>query len=152
MEITENPNYYIQERPYKTKFICFDCRKVYKRKVATDFNGTEDEHPASCPECGIQSTWIGPKFRPPKSDDIKSWNSIAVLSRIGLLCFIGFANNQTVIPTSKKALKTLLEQIKRSYELNIKNWSTANYEPGNSDQIRIFTELAERIKQELKKL
>lgn len=151
MDIRENPNYYIQERPYKSKYICCRCRKAFKRKEASDVKGiTEEIEEAKCPDCGLKTTWIGPKFRPPKSTDIKTWNSIEVLSRIGLLNFIGFANNEIQIPESQKSLKTLLNEIKENYQWNIRKWMSADYEKGNSEQIKIFSELVQRIEKEIK--
>ncbi|MDH5380952.1 MAG: hypothetical protein OEW75_08870 [Cyclobacteriaceae bacterium] len=151
MDIRENPNYYIQERPYKSKYICCKCRKAFKRKVPLDVKGlNEEKEPSKCSDCGNETTWIGPKFRPPKSTDIKIWNSIDVLSRIGLLNFTGFVNNKIEIPESPKSLKILLEEIKNNFEWNIKKWMSADYAEGNSEQIRIFSELIQKIEKELK--
>ena len=152
MDIRENPNYYIQDRPYKPKYICCNCRKAFKRIVASDIKGiVEESAEAKCPDCGSKTTWIGPKFRAPKSSDIKTWNSIDVLSRIGLLNFIGFANNAIQIPDSNKSLMVLLNDIKENYEWKIKKWISAEYSERNTEQIKIFSELVERIKKEIKK-
>ncbi len=151
MDIRENPNYYIQERPYKSKYICCICRKAFKRKVAFDIKRIEEEvSEAKCPDCGNKTTWIGPKFRAPKSTDNKTWNSIDVLTRIGLLNFIGFANNAIQIPDSNKSLMVLLNDVKENYEWKIRKWMSADYSESNSEQIKIFSELVERIKKEMK--
>lgn len=109
MEFTENPNYYPQERPYKEKYICCDCRKCFKRRISKEVIREEEEiQPAKCPDCGQPTLWIGPKFRPPKTTDIKAWNSIGVLRRIGFAGFFGFATDSVKIPKGPKELKQFL--------------------------------------------
>lgn len=150
MEIRENPNYYIQERPYKSKYICCNCRKAFKRKVANDIKGlTEDAKPAKCPDCGNETYWIGPKFRPPKSTDIKKWNSIEVMMKIGLLNFIGWSNNNIPIPEGKKSLNDLLISLRDDYQINIRKWLSADYSEENSKQIKLFSEIIKRIEKEI---
>ena len=150
--MTDNPNYHIIERPYKSKYICTDCRKSFKRKILGDIsttNDTEEKEP-KCPACGQSTNWIGPKFRAPKSDDIKAWNSIKVLHDIGLLNFIGWANNYVDIPETKKSLNDFLKNLKANYEWNIKRWSTIDYSPDNKKQIKYFSEVIKKIDKHLK--
>ncbi|ARF11422.1 hypothetical protein Klosneuvirus_1_279 [Klosneuvirus KNV1] len=73
-------------RGYREKFVCFECRHYsktqnasirrenvhgyqtnYEIKMATDKNIT-------CPKCHHEKVYVGPKFAPPKQDDIKAWN------------------------------------------------------------------------------
>tara|TARA_B100000683_G_scaffold233030_1_gene235375 strand:- start:353 stop:814 length:462 start_codon:yes stop_codon:yes gene_type:complete len=153
MDLLENPNYYSQEKPYKEKYICFNCNKVFKRKHHSDVKGiTQDEVSAKCPECNQNSNWIGPKFQAPKTTNIKAWKSIEVLSKIGLLNFSGFAHNKITIPEGNKALTNLLKQIKEDYSKSINKWSKADHSEENSQQIKLFSELIKKIETEIKKL
>lgn len=150
MDLTKNPNYFFQERPYKSKYICCDCRKSFKRKVASDIKALDEENePAKCPDCGNITNWIGPKFRVPKSSNIKAWESIRVLSEIGVLGFIGFASNNIDIPEGNKALNILLNNMKKSCELNIERWLRADYAKGNSQQIKYLSEVVKRIDKQM---
>ena len=151
MNITDNPNYYIVQRPYKSKYICLECRKLFKRKLLSDISTDKDiaEKEPTCPDCGNPTNWIGPKFKAPKSDDIKSWNSIKVLYNIGLLNFIGWANNCIDIPRTKKSLNDFLKNLKANYEWNLKRYSTIEYSPDNKNQIKYFSEAIEKIDEHL---
>lgn len=126
MNMRDNPNYYFIERPYKSKYTCTDCRKSFKRKLLSDITIDKDveEKAPKCPDCGKPASWIGPKFRAPKTDNTKVWNSIKALHDIGLLNFIGWANNYVDIPETKKSLDDFLNDLKVNYEYNIKRWTT----------------------------
>ncbi len=154
MEMTENPNYYFVDKPYKSKYICTDCRKVFKRRVLSDITSDEDveEKEPKCPDCGNSTSWIGPKFRAPKLDKFKAWNSIKVLHDIGVLNFIGFANNKFILPETKKGLRDLLLDMKDYYELTIKRWTSMDYSPDNKNQIRHLSDAIKRIDRHLKEI
>ena len=154
MDMIENPNYYFVERPYKSKYICTDCRKVFKRKILSDIKVKDEinEKVPKCPECGNQTSWIGPKFRAPKVDNITAWNSIRILTDIGVLNFIGFANEKVSIPETKKSLKNLLIEIKVNCEFSMRNWMTNDYNPENKNQIGHFSEIIKRIDNNLIKI
>lgn len=153
MDIGDNPNYYFGRRPYKSKYICCACRKVFKRRIALDIK-TESEQvevQAKCPECGQLTTYIGPKFRAPKSDNIKAWESIQVLSDIGALNFMGFASGKMIIPESKKGLTDLLTEMKIDIEKNIRLWLSIEYDEGNKEQIKFLSDIAKQIDVKLKR-
>lgn len=151
MEWIDNPNYYPQEKPYKTKYLCFDCRKCFKRKVAIDIPKLNNEiQRAKCPECGKESSWVGPKFRPPKSNNTNEWESIRILSRIGILHFRGFATNKIEIPKSHKSLMVELKSIREICHINMERWLRQKYEKENSKQIGIFSDVIKKIDIELK--
>ena len=153
MDYLENPNYYSQGRPYKSKYICTHCRKAFKRKLQSDINIEETEEKApKCPECGKYTSWIGPKFRPPKKDDLNAWKSVEVLYNLGLLTFIGWANNDIDIPNSRKGLKDLLIQLREDYERNIRDWVSAKYSEDNKDQIKFYSDGIRDIEHALNKL
>jgi hypothetical protein len=143
----DNPNYYFIQRPYKSKYICTDCRKSYKRKLLADISTSEgiEEKGPKCPDCGNPSIWIGPKFRAPKTDNIKAWNSIKTLHDIGALNFIGWANVNINIPETKKSLNDLLKDLKASYEKQINSFMTMEYSPDNKNQIKYFADVIKKI-------
>lgn len=153
MDMIENPNYYLVERPYKSKYICTDCRKVFKRKILSDFSTEKDieESEPKCPDCGSPTSWIGPKFRAPKKDNLTAWNSIKVLNEIGVLRFIGFANDKVIIAETKKSLEILLENMRNDFKLNIKKWTSADYNPDIKIQIKYLSDMIIKIENYLKK-
>lgn len=151
MDMIDNPNYYFIERPYKSKYICMDCKKSFKRKILSDIatdNDIEEKEP-KCPDCGNPTNWIGPKFRAPKTDNIKAWNSIKALHDIGVLNFIGWANTYVDIPETKKSLNDFLRNLKTNYEWNIKKWTTTEYSPDNKKQIKYFADAIKKIDKHL---
>lgn len=153
MDYSENPNFDTQERLYKSKYICTHCRKAFKRKVLSDVTKVQTEEKApKCPECARLTSWIGPKFRPPKKDNLKVWQSIEALYNLGLLHFIGWANNDVDIPNSKNGLRELLIQLKDDYERNVQRWVSVEYSAENKDQIKFFSEGINEIEQALKKI
>lgn len=56
------------------KNICFNCRKSFN--VAVDSKSTKQ---AKCPECGQAMTLMIHRFRPPKKDDNKKWETVKYL-------------------------------------------------------------------------
>lgn len=151
MNMTDNPNYYFIESSYKSKYICTDCRKSFKRKILSDISTDKviEEKELKCPDCGKPTSWIGPKFRAPKTGNIKAWNSIKILHDIGLLNFIGWAMNYVDIPVTKKSLNDFLNDLKENYEWNIKRWTTIEYSPDNKNQIKYFSEAIKKIDKHL---
>ncbi|MES2690199.1 MAG: hypothetical protein V4658_07335 [Bacteroidota bacterium] len=147
MDMTDNPNYYEIERPYKSKYICIDCRKSFKRKVLSDIMPDKDieEKAHKCPDCGKPTNYIGPKFRAPKTDNIKAWNSIRALHDIGVLNFIGWANTYVDIPETKKSLNDFLKDLKDNYEWNINWWVSREHSSKNQNQIKYFSEAIKKI-------
>lgn len=115
----ENPNYYHQDRTYKAKYICCECRKCFKRRTAKDaISKDSDSTLAKCPDCGRGTIWIGPKFRPPKTTDLNSWKSIGVLRRIGFAGFFGFGSDGLDIPKGPKKLKRFLQEWSERFNAN----------------------------------
>lgn len=146
----ENPNYYFVERPYKQKYICVSCRKAFKRRVLADVSKEEREKEPKCPDCGRMTTWIGPKFRAPKSDNVKAWESVKVLRDVGALnTFSGFASENIKLPESSKALKDLLVAIKRYYEQTMRRHVSAKYNDGNKVQIGYLADTVKKINNHL---
>jgi hypothetical protein len=71
------------------------------------------------------------------------------MNNIGLLSFIGWANNYVDIPETKKALNDFLKDLKANYEWNIKRWSTIEYNPDNKNEIKYFSEAIKKIDKHL---
>jgi hypothetical protein len=153
MDLTDNPNYYTTARPYKPKLICCDCRKVFKRRLTLDFEtkGTDSETELICPNCGKTANYVGPKFRAPKLDNVKAWKSLEVLRTLGTLHFMGFAHDKITIPESKKGLDDLLTNMKLSCEYSIRKWLSAEFDEGNKEKIKYFSDIVKKIDQRLKK-
>lgn len=147
MDMRDNPNYYYTDRPYKPKLICCDCRKVFKRRLNTDFNSPDvkDDSELICPNCGKPANYVGPKFRAPKSENVKAWKSIQVLNEIGVLHFMGFASDKIIIPESSKALTDLLIRMKVHYQNTIESWVRMAYDEQNKMQIKAFAALIKKI-------
>lgn len=154
MDTRENPNYYTVDRPYKSKYICTKCRKTFKRRVLTDITKEKEinESEPKCPECGQTTSWIGPKFRSPKADNIKVWNSIRVLQDVGALNFNGFASGTIKIPETTKSLVDLLKEIKDNCIFNMNRWATMKYDPNNKTQIKYLADCVKRVDLHLEKI
>ncbi len=152
MDISDNPNYYFGRRPYKPKLICCICRKVFKRRLATDLNiDAEQERELVCPNCGKEAEYIGPKFQAPKSDNIKARKSIEVLNSLSVLRFMGFASDKIEIPESRKGLTDLLSKMKAENKNAIERWIRFEFNEENKMQIKAFSEINKRIDQHLNK-
>lgn len=153
MDMMENPNYYFVDRPYKSKFICTDCRKVFKRRILSDIAGNKNvvEKEPKCPDCGKHTSWIGPKFRAPKSENLMAWKSIKILNDMGMLDFKGFASVKVTIPETSKALNDLLIELREQCYWAMKRWSTLEYAPENKQQIAYLSERIKRIDNHFKK-
>lgn len=129
MNHENNPNFGSIEKPYKSKFVCTDCRKTFKRRLLSDISKEQEvSKPPKCPECGKTTFWIGPKFRSPKTEDIKSWNSVKILCRLEIISFSGWATIPINIPKSEKELKELLVKIKNTLQLSLKTLGTSKNE------------------------
>lgn len=152
MDIEKNPNFNFIDKPYKSKYICTDCRKVFKRRVLADIdkdNHQEKEH--ACPDCGNKTSWVGPKFEAPKSDNIKTWNALKILHDLGLVYFIG-STKSIVLPESSKGLRDMLFSIKEIYTASITYWTSHEYTEANKDQIKYCVDQIKAIDNYLQNL
>ena len=69
---------YCQTGRYKEHFVCFDCRKMFKKtayaQLPTDKRpSTYEEYRPTCPECGQPMHNLGKEFKPPKQNNLKAW-------------------------------------------------------------------------------
>src|SRR5215211_3075041 len=60
-------------------YICFACRRSFKRprKYATEGDRAE------CPACHGESIALHPHFKAPRKDDLKQWQKVEFLVRNG---------------------------------------------------------------------
>jgi len=77
-------------RGYREKFVCFNCRQYGKTQNAsirrenvhsyqTDYDIKMETYTnPTCSKCHKEKVCVGPKFAPPKQDDIKAWNEAKV--------------------------------------------------------------------------
>ena len=147
MDMLDNPNYYFINRTYKSKYICTHCRKVFKRKISSDFkvDTAVEKSAPNCPDCGKLTSWVGPKFRAPKVDNVKTWHSIEILQDIRLLYFFGWASKYIDIPETKKSLDDFLKKTKAEYKLYIKSCVNKAYDPDNKKQVKYFSDRIKKI-------
>jgi hypothetical protein len=149
MKYDDNPNYFTTERPYKTKFICWTCRKVFKRRLLSDFKRDIEHTPTTdevCPNCGKAGRFVGPQFRAPKLGDAHAWRTMETLCSIGLL-FLGggFSGGRFNIPKSEKQLEEYLKQVKASYEDSIRAHLSAGHFQQSRDDIKHLTDRLNKI-------
>lgn len=103
--------------PYKEKFACFRCRKVFKQtnrkeltqKIPTDADG---KRLAPCPECGVPMRDMGLDFKAPPRTDLNQWGAVEMLAQNGITyhsCGCGPAYR----PTTLDAVPIFLERRKQ---------------------------------------
>lgn len=60
------------------KNVCFSCRKAFN--LGSDFDNLKL---ANCPECGVEMKLMSQRFRPPKSREVKKWETAQFLVERG---------------------------------------------------------------------
>ena len=101
--------------PYKEKFACFHCRKVFKqtnRKELTQKMRTDAgrKRLAPCPECGTPMRDMGFDFKPPPQTDLRQWRKVEMLAQNGFTyhsCGCGPGDR----PTTLREVPTFLQAI-----------------------------------------
>lgn len=149
MDISQNPDYSSTDKLYKDKYVCVDCRKCFKRRVLSDFSQETLEKDPKCPDCGKITFWVESKFRPPKSDNLKAWNSVKVLHDIGGLSFLSYGNPTIHFPETNKGLKVMLMEMRHCYEQSIRRYISSEYDEDNKLQVGYLSEMIKKIDQHL---
>jgi len=72
---------YCQTGKYKQHFVCFACRKMFKKPPASEQSkylpaSANDEYQPVCPDCGRPMHNMGKEFEPPRQNDIKAWRDV----------------------------------------------------------------------------
>lgn len=75
---------------YQPAFVCFACRKVFKRTNADFARGVGglriwnfETWEVTCPQCGGRMAYPGPQFKAPPRDDTRAWAIAEALVRGG---------------------------------------------------------------------
>jgi hypothetical protein len=73
------------ERDYKTKYVCFRCRKMFKTHYHAFYMLRRSGNPRThaCPGCGEVMVYPGLYFKPPKQDDVEAWQVAETLITSG---------------------------------------------------------------------
>jgi hypothetical protein len=69
---------FCQTGRYKEHFVCFACRKMFKKTAYTELPpgkrpSTYEEYRPTCPQCRQPMHNLGKEFEPPKQSDLKAW-------------------------------------------------------------------------------
>src|SRR5262245_2309287 len=69
---------FCQTGPYKEHFVCFHCRKMFKKPSFAEIHpsqrpATYAEYLPQCPECGKSMHNMGKEFEPPRRSDLRAW-------------------------------------------------------------------------------
>jgi hypothetical protein len=72
---------FCQTGRYKEHFVCFTCRKMFKKPPFADIPAgrrpaTYAEYVSQCPECGQPMHNMGKEFEPPSRRDLGAWREI----------------------------------------------------------------------------
>jgi DNA-directed RNA polymerase subunit RPC12/RpoP len=62
------------------KKVCFNCRKAF-----SVYTNNAETINLTCPECGGTTAFLKHKFRPPKRNDLRQWDTIQFLVDNGFL-------------------------------------------------------------------
>ncbi|WP_452603336.1 hypothetical protein [Pontimicrobium sp. MEBiC06410] len=124
---------------YKSHYACFNCRKTYKRRLLSDINGGYDkddkESPAKCPECGDLMANMGLDFESPKKTDIKTWNHLSTLYKVGITFHSCGCNGPGYIPNDTKTLIDYFKEIKNNYLKHQHFWAQRKEDPETQGDI-----------------
>jgi hypothetical protein len=66
---------------YSLPFVCFKCRKAFKKKPLFSAPTLLQETP--CPQCGRALAFVGRYFKAPPRQDIKQWRKVQLLYESG---------------------------------------------------------------------
>lgn len=61
--------------PYKSHFVCFKCRKVFKPHVQRG-QSPNCQEVRCCPDCGSELWNCGTQFRAPRRRDVRAWRRL----------------------------------------------------------------------------
>jgi DNA-directed RNA polymerase subunit RPC12/RpoP len=67
---------FCQTGRYKQHWVCFRCRKMFKKQSEHDQSDDRENHSYLCPECGRGMHNMGKEFEPPARSAAKKWADI----------------------------------------------------------------------------
>jgi DNA-directed RNA polymerase subunit RPC12/RpoP len=100
---------------YKSKYVCFRCRKIFKRWGSYEIDNINPEErvdEVACPDCDHLMNKVGVSFKAPKKSDRKSWSEAEELYN-----YISFSSIGEINPVKAKSMKELLEWKKPNREI-----------------------------------
>lgn len=107
---------------YKPHYICFECRKTFKRRLFIDIRkGNETPH-AKCPQCGELMAEVGKDFKAPAKNAIKEWQHVKQLYMVGIRFFSCGCSGPGYIPADKEALIQYFQNIIEQYNKELDFW------------------------------
>lgn len=76
---------------YKPRYVCFGCRKAFKRRFREEVDPSGVPTEARCPDCGLPAIELGLGFRPPPRRQVREWAALEAVARRGVrfLCCDG---------------------------------------------------------------
>jgi predicted RNA-binding Zn-ribbon protein involved in translation (DUF1610 family) len=86
-----------------TLFACFQCRKVFKRRIA--FYRGEDKN-QTCAKCGSDIWFTGTAFKAPRRENLKQWSKAKLLIKNGILFYPNAGNRPKVLREVASFLNT----------------------------------------------
>ncbi|WP_221420238.1 hypothetical protein [Fulvivirga sp. M361] len=124
---------------YKPHYACFNCRKTFKRRLLFDIQGgicqTDESTPAKCPECGNLMADMGLDFKSPRKSDIKAWNHLSTLYKVGITYHSCGCTGPGYIPSDSDELVHYLFRIRVTYLQHLHFWARRKEDPVTQDEI-----------------
>ena len=106
---------YAMSGPYKEKYACFSCRKVFRQPPQSDIVAkvrldTIGNRLAKCPECGEPMHNMGLDFHTPRQTNRKQWRKVEILHSRGI-GFGGCGCGPGLRPATLRETPAFLHQI-----------------------------------------
>jgi len=132
-----------QNKNYRSKYVCFACRKAFKRLA--------DPQPIpsrtiKCSECGNDAVLSGAKFRAPKKESENEWEMLEILYILNPPnhFFVPFSNLYSIqykfeLPSGRTALKKKLVENKLYLQKNI-DMLVRRYSDDNREVIKSLSD------------
>jgi hypothetical protein len=107
---------------YKPHLACFRCRKVFRRRLASDIEHLGPEQPAVCSECAGPVASMGLDFKAPPRDDRKRWRLAEELWTIGETFHSCGCGGPGYRPREMPAYRAFLRQRHQEYHHILRRW------------------------------
>jgi uncharacterized protein (DUF433 family) len=80
-------------------WVCFECRKMFKRPFRVENDGAHPKAPVRpyvCPQCREPMINMGMYFEPPRQDDLAGWKKMRLLADFGYFFYTEDAKAEIV--------------------------------------------------------